>query len=395
MQKLIKFLTFWIPVKKLRKKVRAKLELFFISFIPLEKNWIVFYDTFSKNGNGDNVKALALYLRQIRPNFKFFFIAKQLQYIDMADEVLIIGSNRFKEVVNRAKYLISPMDLPCTKRKGQVWVMTWHGAPIKKLYLSRNKDNQQFIDYVEPFKYIDLFCVSADVFHDVYQEAMHTSEECFLNSGSPRNDFLFQSHNEEYKDKIKTNLGLPKNKKILFYTPTWRRDDCKMPLAIDLVKLKQAIGNEYCIMLRSHVGRQAWIDANGNLLQLPQDDFYYNVADYENISELYLIADINISDYSSTFFDFAITKKPQIFYPYDLHDYEKEFGLYFDYKEFASGPVATNTEELIECVLNIKNFNKNYGSKYEAFIKKFITYEQGNASQIVINEMLNFENRGK
>ena len=59
MQKLCKILTCWIPVKKVRKTSRDWLYKKLSYFIPLKKNWVIFFDTFSISGNGDSIRPLA------------------------------------------------------------------------------------------------------------------------------------------------------------------------------------------------------------------------------------------------------------------------------------------------------------------------------------------------
>ena len=52
------------------------------------------------------------------------------------------------------------------------------------------------------------------------------------------------------------------------------------------------------------------------------------------INELYLIADIIMTDYSSIFFDYANLKKPIIYYMYDFDDYKKTKNkMIEDYKD--------------------------------------------------------------
>lgn len=387
MKKLIKVLTFWIPIKKWRRKAQENLKKSLVNFIPLKKNWIIFYDTFSQNGNGDNIRPLAEELRRRHPDFKFFFVAKEKKEIEMADEVLIVGSKRFEEVLYQTKYLISPMDLPPFKRKGQIWVMTWHGAPIKKLYLDR-EDKPEFRQYVRPFQYIDIFCNSSPVYKKIYADSFNISQDIIKETGLPRNDILFHDKDSQIRNRIRKELGIPENKKALFYCPTWRRYDWKMPMPLNLDKLKKELGDEYCIMLRSHVGKHDWVDEKGNKITIGQDGFTFDVASYVDISGLYLAADVLISDYSSTIFDGGITAKPQIFYPFDLEDYKKEFQLNFDYDEFVPGAITQNTDELITAVKDLPNYETKYGEKYKKFRQTFCTYEDGCATTRVIDLML-------
>ena len=157
MDSIAKLITFFIPYKKARVFLREKIQKHLKSLIPLNKHWIIFYDTFSKTGNGDSIKPFAIELRKQKTYMKFFFVSREKKDIPMADEVLIINSRRYKFVLNRAKYLFSPMSIPKQKRNGQIYVMFWHGSPLKKLYLSRNKSIES-LNYTKPFKEVDFFC---------------------------------------------------------------------------------------------------------------------------------------------------------------------------------------------------------------------------------------------
>ena len=39
----------------------------------IHEAWVVFFDLFSKYGNGDSIKPLAIELKKRRPDMKFFF----------------------------------------------------------------------------------------------------------------------------------------------------------------------------------------------------------------------------------------------------------------------------------------------------------------------------------
>ncbi|MDI1802353.1 CDP-glycerol glycerophosphotransferase family protein, partial [Staphylococcus aureus] len=69
------------------------------------------------------------------------------------------------------------------------------------------------------------------------------------------------------------------------------------------------------------------------------------------ISDLYLISDALVTDYSSVMFDFGVLKRPQIFYAYDLDKYGDELrGFYMDYKKELPGPIVENQTALIDAL---------------------------------------------
>lgn len=72
---------------------------------------------------------------------------------------------------------------------------------------------------------------------------------------------------------------------------------------MDLQKMKENFEEEYILILRPHI-----IISNALHLDASLDEFVINASAYDDISDLYLITDICITDYSSVMFDFANTK---------------------------------------------------------------------------------------
>ncbi|MBR6388546.1 MAG: CDP-glycerol glycerophosphotransferase family protein [Opitutales bacterium] len=365
-------------------------------FLKLEENWVLFYDMFSKNHCGDSTAPIAEKLRAARPDLKFFFVKKRGEKIEipLADEIADEDSWKLRYVLAKAKFVVSPMGYPFrgVKRSGQVFVQTWHGTPLKKLYLSRDKTLPHNKRYARRFRNTDVFCVSCEFAKEAFKEALELNDSQFIKSGLPRNDLLCPARdNQKLIEKIKSELGLPASKKIILYCPTWRKygNRAGATLPFDLEKMKKELGGEYAVLIRSHVGKQAWVDAKGKPANIFDGEFSFDGGSWGEATQLYLIADIMVSDYSSAVFDFAITQKPQIMYAYDLEEYKKEFGLYLDYeRDFAAFPVAKTEGELISAVKNIGNFGGQYGEKYRAFKEKFCAYEKGDATGQVVNYIL-------
>jgi CDP-glycerol glycerophosphotransferase len=203
--------------------------------------------------------------------------------------------------------------------------------------------------------------------------------ECgiFIKTGLPRNDILFAAPGN-------VQIDIPEDKKVMFYCPTWRNAKYKMPFMLDIARLKEKFGQDYVLLIRAHVGKHDWIDADGKPFDI-NDDFVIDVGQYPNISELYLASDIFITDYSSAVFDFALTKKPVILFAYDLEDYKQNTGFCIDYENEMPGPIVFNNDELIDAIENIGTQDTQ---KYAAFLEKFCKYETGNAANLVVEELL-------
>ena len=192
----------------------------------------------------------------------------------------------------------------------------------------------------------------------------------------------------EKKKLIKQKLGIESNKKIILYAPTFRDDEINkakkhiINLKLDLPRLKESIGDEYILILRPHI-----IISNALNLSESLNDFVVDGTKYPEISDLYLITDICITDYSSVMFDFANTKKPLLFFTYDLEFYKNKLrGFYFDFEKEAPGPLIKTNDGLIEAIKNITNVQEEYDDKYQVFYNRFCTFEKGIASKTIVDK---------
>ena len=151
-------------------------------------------------------------------------------------------------------------------------------------------------------------------------------------------------------------------------------------MKLDLDLLKQELGNEYVVLLRTHHYIADNLDVTG------LEDFAFNLSKYDDIAEVYLISDICITDYSSVFFDFANLKRPMLFYTYDLDKYRDVLrGFYIDMETELPGPLVYTTQEVVERIKNIDALNEEFSNRYEQFYQRFCSWEDGNASKRVVD----------
>jgi CDP-glycerol glycerophosphotransferase len=246
------------------------------------------------------------------------------------------------------------------KGKKTLYVNTWHGTPIKKV-------GRDIIDKPSVFKskhesHYDYFCVQGDYDKKIYNSAFNIPERNMILTGLPRNDELADI-DYNIVSSIKEKLGLPLNKKIILYAPTFREfNNYKFLAPIDWTKWKEHLGNNYVVILRAH---HAIVDSM-NIKNVA--GFVYNFSTYPELNELMIVSDILISDYSSIFFDYSILDKPMFCFTYDYDEYLNKRGLYFDVRDEIPGGSITE-EELISLIINLdyneaKNKTEKFRSKY-------------------------------
>src|SRR5699024_158032 len=137
-----------------------------------------------------------------------------------------------------------------------------------------------------------------------------------------------------------------------------------------LHRMKEQFGDEYIILLRMHYG----VASNIELTDLA--GFAYDVSSYSDMSELYLMSDILITDYSSVFFDYASWKRPILFYTYDIEKYQGQLrGFYIDMATELPGPLLMNNDEVVDAIENIDAVSGKYSERYEEFYERFCSWD--------------------
>ncbi len=270
------------------------------------------------------------------------------------------------------------------KKDDQKFICTWHGTPLKRLgydienlYINNpnvkhgyRRDSLQWDYMVSPNKYTT----------DILRSAFAYEGE-IIESGYPRNDPLYNA-DESKIARIKEDLNIPKDKKVILYAPTWRDDEqieatiVNFTLKLDLEKFKKSLSDEYVILLRMHYFVANHLNLDGF------EDFVFDVSDYEDISELYLASDMLITDYSSVFFDYANLKRPILFFDYDLDKYENVLrGFYIDIHTEVPGPILKTNDELLDAIINIDQIEEDFSQRYDEFYERFCSIDDGNASK--------------
>jgi CDP-glycerol glycerophosphotransferase len=124
---------------------------------------------------------------------------------------------------------------------------------------------------------------------------------------------------------------------------------------------------------------------------MEKDLIYLNKEDNlaVNIQELLLVIDVLISDYSSILFDYVLLDKPSICFAYDYEYYRDiDSGLYYEIDDYSTGRVTSSFEETCEELERLLMGYDNYVDKRKYVREKYMPYDQGHASEIIINTVI-------
>ena len=185
-------------------------------------------------------------------------------------------------------------------------------------------------------------------------------------------------------------MGLSKFSQVILYAPTFRDNyDSVAPFSDDfLVELDAYLRDtNKVILVKKHP-----LDSKINL-QDKLTNIKMITEKVDDIQELLIHADLLISDYSSVIFDYSLSKKPFLLFPYDYEEYIKSCrGFIYDYFEELPGPFAKNENELIDYIRDVDSWfgNEVYQRKYESFSTKFNKYQDGHSCERCLSHVLKY-----
>ena len=380
---------------KFKKTIKNKNEinkyLYYHKYVnePIEENWIVF-ETFMGKSYADSPKYIYEYLAKNYPNkYKFIWVLNDKNTKLPYDGVIVKRfTKKYAYYLAKSKYFVFNIRQPLwfRKREGQVFLETWHGTPLKRLAFDQEEVTAASPTYKAQFyrqKQEWDYLISANRFSsEIFKSCFMYTNGTMLEVGYPRNDLMYHPHRDQIAADLKKKLNIPEDKKTILYAPTWRDDEYygngkyKFKLKLDLELMKKELGDEYVVLLRTHHYIADSLDVTG------VEDFAINLSKYDDITEIYLISDICITDYSSVFFDYANLKRPILFYTYDIDKYRDILrSFYIDMETELPGPLVYSTDEIIERIKNLDKMNKEYANKYEEFYNRFCSIDDGHASQ--------------
>ncbi|KAB2351754.1 bifunctional glycosyltransferase/CDP-glycerol:glycerophosphate glycerophosphotransferase [Actinomadura rudentiformis] len=305
---------------------------------------------------------------------------------------VLVGTRDHYEALARARYIVgNEAQWPWfVKRPDQTYVQCWHGTPLKKLSLdvpALPHLRQATLEWVEREVPRWDVLVSPNPFTSPIMRQAYRYQGEILESGYPRNDLLSRPEGPEIAAEVRRRLGIPADKRIILYVPTWRDDlyfargRRAFELALDLGEARAALGHDHVLLLRTHylVTDRSWSQV---------DDFVVDVSRYPDIADLYLAADVLVTDYSSAMFDFAVTGKPMVFFAYDLEKYRDHVrGFYLDFEAEAPGPLLRTSAETIAALRSVDEVAGDSAAAYAAFVDRFCPYDDGHAAERVIRRM--------
>ncbi|NVI89995.1 bifunctional glycosyltransferase/CDP-glycerol:glycerophosphate glycerophosphotransferase [Actinomadura sp. BRA 177] len=358
---------------------------------------IVVFDSHDGTQYSCNPRAIYEELARRNPDLECVWVTQDGQFsIDFATDVktrtVLAGSREHYRVLARARHIITNHGLPpwFFKRDGQTYVQTWHGSPLKRLAHDlrdmpyQRTERHDWMQWEVPRW--DLLVSPSPYATQIMRRAFRYDGDV-LETGYPRNDILSTPEWESVGTRVRKRLGIPDGKKVVLYAPTWRDDRRHGPgkqgfsLDLDVETVRRTLGDDHVLLLRTH-------HLVTDKPRSTADDFVMDVSRYPDIAELYMAADVLVTDYSSAMFDYAVLGRPIILYTPDLERYRDHVrGFYLDLVAEAPGPVVSTSAALAKAVKAAPDSEDRYADAYDRFFVKYCPHDDGNAAARIVDRV--------
>ena len=228
-------------------------------------------------------------------------------------------------------------------------------------------------------RYYDFVVVPAEGTRAPYSAALRTPMERVLALGSPRTDFFFDPE-AMAAARARLLAGHPSlaGRTVVLYAPTFRGRgrDKYAGIGLDATRLRAALPADHALVLKTH--------PNLDPAATPRDGYDVVAEPASEMNDWLALADIFITDYSSSIFEYALLRRPLILLVPDLATYELDPGLYLDYRTEMIGTQVTDTDGVIAAIVEGR-FDL---AGYDAFIERHIGVEDGGASARFVTRFL-------
>ena len=406
--------------KKLRGKIKnlvSWLCYWLYTPIPKKKNlWIV--SGYRKRTYMDNTRYFYEYVVEHHPEIEIYWLTRNKDiYNKLKREgkpVLLMNTFECICKVSRASiavtdhYAVSDFERPSGFNDRTKVVQLWHGVGLK--WMTKEDGNTatrepgvvpsgdilpqpgdgifrriiKKVKYIRHAYYRELFekyfllLTPGQQLADVMGHQWGIPDANYFASGYPRTEPMFNTPYSEERPKI-------------LYAPTYRWDPAAeakivkgfLGVCPQIQTLMEEIDGTFVLRMHPHTWRNYRAQLYKGISRYDRIDFDDEKDVYHSLGS-YSIA---ISDYSSTIIDFALLKRPTIYFCPDFEEYSAhDTGLHPEFKERITGPLTSTWEETFAEVRNyVKNPEKDstWASDRLTYFYAKETTDQNNSERIV------------
>lgn len=330
------------------------------------------------------------------PSVEFEMIKREIESRDKSVKVVVLcrtlDGGVESSIVNKVKYafhMLSQMyhiatskvvllDTYCIvisilkHKKSLTIIQMWHSMGTMKKFGYTALDTaegskRELAVAMKMHQNYDFVFASAEAYKDHLAKGFQCDINKIITMPLPRVDLL---HSEEYAGKVREKIWerYPqlKEKPVILYCPTFRKDETDFEKAIDRL-IKNVDFEKYNIVVKLHP-----------LSKLQLVDEVVQAREFSSFDMLF-VADYVISDYSCIVYEAAVRQIPLYFYNFDMELYTENRGLAVAYEEELPGLISGDARKIMEAISNM-NYDMD---ELKRFADKYVTPTEHATKDIV------------
>ena len=296
----------------------------------IDANKVVF-ESFRGRSYSDNPRVISERLHERRPQTDIVWLFKgdafREQMKQVPDYVRCVNRKSRKSWIELATARVwvdnftKDPELRGFPKDRQFYVQTWHGdRPMKKIAYDTADIGYRLEEECS------RVVTGSEFGMNMYRTAFRYKGE-YINEGAPRNDLLVKNDPADVA-RIRKKVGVPEGVRLLLYAPTYREDNglvhkhSQMNLE-RVLNLLERNGEKWLCLYRAHYLSEG-IDLES------VRDRLVDMTRYGDMTELLLISDMLLTDYSSCASDFCLLNRPVFLYMADYEEYLASRPIYYD-----------------------------------------------------------------
>jgi CDP-glycerol glycerophosphotransferase len=338
-----------------------------------------------------NPAAIAAKTRELAPDVRTVWVVNRnrVAALPPGTDYVVTNTLAYYRALARARWLINNVNWPnrVLKRPGTTHVMTHHGTPLKMMGLDQldRPAGGGNTDIVAQMRRADRwdFSVSANAHTTIAWDRAYPCRYETLEVGYPRNDRLAVATPADAA-AVREKLGIRPGQRVVLYIPTHREWLPAGRPVLDVDELARRLGPDAMLLVRAH-----YFHVSPSAVHDPEPrGTIVDVSAYSVVEDLYLAADVMITDYSSAMFDYAVLDRPIVIHAPDWPTYQELRGVYFDLMALSPGAVATSDAELFEIFASGAWAGAEAATALAAFRARFCYLDDGGAAERVVRRVL-------
>ncbi|MBO4853858.1 MAG: CDP-glycerol glycerophosphotransferase family protein [Oscillospiraceae bacterium] len=364
-----------------------------LSFLHVRRDKVVFLN-FAGKGYGDNPKYICQTLLERRVGLRLIWLTDDPagSFPPGVTPVKYRSLRSYWELATARVWVDNArIDKGIRKKPSQFYIQTWHASfSLKKIEMdAQDKLPAHYVADAKRDGAITDLLISNSAFQtEEFRRCFWYGGE-ILECGYPRNDVLIRHKDDAaFRQQIRETLGVASEKYLVLYAPTFRDNNDIRPFMIDFERFRKscaaAVNRDAVLLIRLHPNIEKWA---AEITYSPQ---IINASHYPDMQELLLAADLLVTDYSTSIFDFAILGKPVILYASDIAQYDAARGLKPIFYRLPF-PLAETEDTLNEVVFS------GIGRKQEAveeFMGAYGSFDEGHAGEIIAQRIEELTGKG-